>query len=37
MKTMGMNIMIWACLGSPVVGVIFCCSTIVAPMKIGVM
>ena len=36
-KTTGMSIMIFCCIGSACVGVIFCCSTIEAPMTIGVM
>ena len=33
-KTMGMNIIIFAWVGSPAVGVIFCCRNIEAPMSI---
>ena len=35
-KTMGMNIIIFCCIGSAVEGVIFCCTTIVMPIRIGV-
>src|SRR5512137_2021114 len=34
-KTMGMNIIIFCCMGSALVGVIFCCMTCVTPMMIG--
>ena len=36
-KMMGISIIIFCCIGStPVVGVILCCQTIVAPMSTGV-
>ena len=35
-KTSGMNMNIFACTGSAVVGIIFCCQNIVPPMMSGV-
>ena len=35
-NTNGITIIICFCVGSPVAGVIHCCQSIVAPMRIGV-